>query len=156
EPVQLPVDVWFPGARADFRRDDVARLEAAVKTADTDIAKALARAQLDALLARIAADDVRFGGKLGDEKALSRAASKAEVLAALRAAEEKLALAEQARANPKLDAVAKVKAQQQETAAQKAVDAAKKALEADSTTYTSLSPVFPTSSTGRRKALAGW
>jgi hypothetical protein len=155
-PVQLPAYVYAPGVRQDFRRDDIARLEAAVKTAETGPAKERAKAQLDALLARIAADDVRFGGVKGDEKALSRAASKAERLAALRAAEEKLALAEQGITNPKLDAAAKVKAQQQAAAAQKAVDAAKKALEADSTTYISLSPVYPRTSTGRRKALAGW
>src|SRR5205807_1432209 len=92
----------------------------------------------------------------GDEKALSRAASKAERLAVLRAVEERLALAEQARAKAGTDAAAQVKAQQQEATAVKAVDAAKKALEADSTTYTSLSPVYPKTSTGRRKALAGW
>lgn len=156
EPVSLPASVWAPGLRQDFRRDDIARLESTLKAATSAPAKALAKAQLDALLARIAADDVRFGGVKGDEKALSRAAGKAERLAALRAAEDRLALAEQARAKAGLDAAAQVKAQQQEAAALKAVDAAKKALEADSATYTSLSPAYPKTSTGRRKALAGW
>ncbi len=174
QPVQLPVEVWNPGHRSDFRREDGARLEAATKTAEAALAAARkseadtslnvrlalarrdsAKAQFDALLARSAADDVRFGGIKGDEKGLSQAASKAERLAALRATEERLVLAEQGLASAK-EAAAKIKGQQQEAAALKVVEAAQKALQADSTTYTSLSPIYPKTSTGRRKALALW
>src|SRR5439155_14575189 len=54
ESVELPASVWFPGGRPDFRRDDVSRLESSLKTAESTLAKARAKAQLDALLARIA------------------------------------------------------------------------------------------------------
>ena len=42
------------------------------------------------------------------------------------------------------------------TAAKKAVDAARQTVSAASTTYTLLSPLYPKTSTGRRRALAQW
>ena len=84
-------------------------------------------------------------------------ASKAERLAALRSAEEKLAVAEKARFDLQSAAADKQKAaDQQIVAAKTAVETATKALAAESDKYTSLTPTYPQQSTGRRKALAEW
>ena len=56
-----------------------------------EAALAHARAELDSINARIAADNARYKGGAGNPQELSRAASKAERLASLRAAETKLA-----------------------------------------------------------------
>ena len=127
EPVSLPTSVWYPGFRTDFRAED------------TSLATG---AKLAALRARMAADDVKFGGAKGDLATLSRAASKAEREANLRTAEAQLSAVK-----------GKTK---EEAAALKAVEAARKVLATDSVVYTSLSPVYPKTSTGRRKALALW
>jgi hypothetical protein len=176
EPVTLPAPVWYPGSRTDFRREDLAGHEAAVRSAETALAEArkatgkdaalavkaaaakgeTAKARLAALRARMAADDVKLAGAKGDAEALARAASKAERTASLRLAEQNMALAEQAKAAAGSNAAPQTKAQQQEAAALKAVEAAKKALAADNSTYTPLSPLYPKTSTGRRKALALW
>jgi len=84
-------------------------------------------------------------------------ASKAERLAALRSAEEQLAVAEKTRFDSQSATADKLKqAEQQVAAAKTAVDAATKVIETDGTTYSPLTPTYPTQSTGRRKALAEW
>jgi hypothetical protein len=121
------------------------------------------------LQARIAADDVKFGGKTGDMSALSKAACEEERVTAVAKAklsvleaEQKLAAgAEKERAAPAGPEREAATAAQKKMTAQ--CDAAKKALanaEADlkkpAADYTPLSPVYPKESTGRRKALAEW
>jgi hypothetical protein len=171
--IDLPPEAYYPGLKRFIQRDETARREQAVAAARTALEKAganahtmvlaearlvAARADLLAIRARIAADNAKFNGGAGDVNQLARAASKAERLAALRAAEEKLAAAEHnlATARRKPDAQAVKKAEQTVAAARNAVAATKKALDADSATYTPLSPVYPVKSSGRRTALARW
>jgi hypothetical protein len=118
---------------------------------------ASAQAQLDFTRARIAADRVQFAGVGANADDLSRGASKAERLAALRSAEEKLAVCEQARLVAESAGADKLNAADQQVATAKlAVESAAKALDADGTTYSPLTPTYPAQSTGRRKALAEW
>jgi hypothetical protein len=134
-----------PPRVADARtaaRTSVRQAEHAVQLAEARLAAA--SAALESLRARIAADRVRYENAPGDEQERSRAASRAERLATLRAAQEKLLAVE---ASGKADQIA---------AQRKAVEAAEKALGAESDKYTPLSPVYPSRSTGRRKALAEW
>ena len=159
EPVSLPPESWYPGAKAFVRREETARREDAVKAAraEFDQAKdaaavrlagaklAAATADLIALKARIAADDVVHLAAKGDPKAASEAASKAERHHAALVAELALVQADAVAVGEKQVAAAKAKA-----------DAARKAAEVTSTTYTPLSPVYPRTSSGRRSALAKW
>jgi hypothetical protein len=117
----------------------------------------VAELQLELVMARIAADNAKHEARGGDFDTLARVANKAGRLAALRSAEEKLAVAEKARGDAQSAAADKQKiADQQVAAAKGAVEAATKALAAESNTYTPLTPTYPTQSTGRRKALAEW
>jgi hypothetical protein len=128
----------------------------------------------ESLAARIAADRARFesgsaGAASQAAQAAATAASLAERTANFRLAEEKQVTARHAAALARLTAEAlpagaeKDKAaaalqtcDQQWTAAVKAVDDARNALSVASSEYTPLSPVYPSQSTGRRKALAEW
>src|SRR5205085_1511640 len=77
EPVTLPPRSWYPGLKPFVRQEERAKREQAVKVADAESSKALAagdiptarltgaklaaaRAELAALDARIAADDVAY------------------------------------------------------------------------------------------------
>lgn len=159
EPVKLPASASYPALKSFIRQEEVSQRQRAVDAAtlalaDVNAAKtpdpasekraelrlAAATAELKAIEARIAADNARHGRGPGKPDELAKAASKAERLAALAAAEEKLFLAA---------AAAKPQATQ-------AVEAARKATAAESAVYTPLSPSYPTTSTGRRKALAEW
>lgn len=164
--VELPAEVAYPGLQPFVRHEERAAAENAVKVARSTLAStpgklaelqlARAQAQQAALEARIAADDVKHGLVKGDAAALAKTASKAERLAALRAAEERFARAEQAvTANMGKPAELK-KAEAEKTAAKAVLDAATKASTVDMATYTPLSPSYPKTSTGRRKALALW
>jgi hypothetical protein len=117
---------------------------------------------LASVQARIAADGAKFGAQ-GNAESLAKAASQAERQAVLQSAQATLAIRRHALA----DAEAKPlddknragviqAAQNQVTEAQKAVDSAQAELAAESSKYTPLSPVYPTRSSGRRKALAEW
>ncbi|MSR57528.1 MAG: DUF1549 domain-containing protein [Planctomycetaceae bacterium] len=121
------------------------------------------------LASRIAADIARYCGPVGDPETLARTASRAERMAALRVAEEKRLVAAYAAESARLTTAATPAgaAKDQAAAAQKstddqliaavqAVDASNQALVAEAATYTPLSPVYPATSTGRRKALAEW
>ncbi|MBI5760109.1 MAG: DUF1553 domain-containing protein [Planctomycetales bacterium] len=123
----------------------------------TEMQLNLAQSQLDLVLARIAADDAKHTASGGNINELARAAGKTERLAALRSAEEKLAVAEKVRVDAQSAAADKQKvADQQVATAKVAVEAATRALAAESATYTPLTPTYPQQSTGRRKALAEW
>jgi hypothetical protein len=128
-----------------------------------------ARAELAALRARIAADEVRYGRVAGDAAAPARAAARAERVAAVARAAVALAEAERAVSaceEAGTDARSRAelpRAQQQRAAARKALDAARAVAAADATGpgappahYTPLGPVYPARSTGRRAALARW
>jgi hypothetical protein len=171
EPINLPATAYYPGSKEFIRRDEKMKREQAVAaaraafdkaTADTlvlDEARLVAaHAELAAFNARLAADDARFKSTHANPSELARAASKAERLAALRAAEEKQAAAENnlAIVQKKKDAAAIKTSEQSVAAARKAVDAARKALESSGDQYTPLSPVYPAQSSGRRRALAQW
>jgi len=163
-------------AQADLRvkQTQLATAEAQLDFTRARIAADQARFKLPGatggLSARADQSDDRTGSKLpvapdgGSESKsaetaspLAQAASKAERFAALRAAEEKLALAEQAKLVAESTGPDKIKsAEQQVAAAKAAVEAATKAHAADGTTYSPLTSTYPPQSTGRRKALADW
>ncbi len=118
-----------------------------------------ARADLASIQARIAADKVVYLGAAGDDKEMSRAASRAERQYNLEAAllaqvrtENALEAARQGHAPPAQLAPL----EKQLTDARAKVAACRTALTGDSTTYTPLSPMYPRTSTGRRTALARW
>lgn len=123
---------------------------------------AQATARQHALAARMAADERQYRGA-GNTQALAKAASQAEkqamwedALLRLARAERSLVAAERkatADANSKPDVD---KAQKELTDARAVADAARAALATSGETYTSLSPIYPSRSTGRRLALAKW
>jgi hypothetical protein len=158
-PVELPPAAYYPGLKPFVRREETAKREAAVAAAKAALARApadalatarlaAAEADLGSLRARVAADDTRYGRGPGNAEVLARVAGRAERAFQLAAAEEKLL---QAQAAPAMKG-----AEAQLAAAKKAVEAARQALAADAPTYTPLSPVYPKTSTGRRRALAQW
>ena len=134
-----------------------------IETADARVAAA--QAQSAGVAARIAADNAKYGVTPGDDVGLIQAASRteraarvascqADVLAArLARATAELLPADQADRAAQLDAAVK-----QVAAAESALAAASTALEdaAQDATYTAFSPIYPTQSSGRRKALAEW
>jgi hypothetical protein len=128
-----------------------------------DARLAAARAELASLEARITADEAKYGLVSGNPQELSRAASRAEREAKLKSAHLGLAQGELAVAvaqalvpGDKGRDAALQKAAGQFQNSQAAVRQAEAALTENSSAYTPLSPVYPTKSTGRRKALAAW
>ncbi len=146
---------------------DEARIRQAAVVAEKSLAAV--EAAIASLTARAAADRAKAQGN--ESKDLTRQAARDEKLAALAAAEEALARAE-------LDVIQaatgqKPNAEQKRDAARAPVEAARKSLETPGETYTPLVGAmktlesnqeteasrlkpFPTTSTGRRSALAGW
>jgi hypothetical protein len=123
---------------------------------------AMSTARQRALEARIFADDARYRGA-GDAAGLAQAASQAEKQAAWEDAELRVRRAERATVAAErksaVDASTKPeveKAQKELADARAAGDAARAALAGAGDTYTPLSPVYPSRSTGRRLALARW
>ncbi|MFH1299553.1 MAG: DUF1553 domain-containing protein [Planctomycetota bacterium] len=113
--------------------------------------------------ARVHAATARYINKTKDFEDLERAASQAEWQAALSQAESKLKSAEldllQAKSLPPGDKerAKKVEAAQKQLAQSQAnFKTARNSHDATSTTYTSLSRIFPQQSTGKRAALARW
>ncbi len=177
EPVKLPPQAWYPGLRPFVQHEETERRHAAVASAEAALAKArtakdanrsvrlaeaqltAARTDLAAIRARIAADNVVYLGAAGDAKELSRAASRAErqfnldaALLAQVQAEDALEAARQQKAAP-----AGIQALEKQLADARAkVANCRTALSSDAITYTSLSPMYPRTSTGRRTALARW
>jgi len=172
EPVTLPPESWYPGLKAFVRREETAKREEAVKAARAEFDKATdadavrvagaklaaATADLIALKARIAADDVVCLGAKGDVVTACEAAVKAERQHAALVAELALVQAEAGLAAAKKgkDAAKTTAAEKQVADAKAKVEAARKALETASVNYTPLSPVYPKTSSGRRAALARW
>jgi hypothetical protein len=171
EPVKLPVTAYYPGLKDFVQREETAKREQAAAAARAALEKAgagtlvlaearfvAAQADLRAIQARIAADNVRYGKIAGNTVETARSAGKAERLAVLRLAEEKLAQAEHnlSAARTKNEAAVIKKGEQELATARKAVETAHKALEANDDKYTPLTPVYPSTSSGRRRALAEW
>lgn len=122
-----------------------------------------AQAELDAIKARVHADNVRYKDVSGKPKQLAQTASKSERLAALETT--RLALARAERTVATQQAILKPNAKQQQTlkkaqqavvTTKAAVAKAEKALKSTSDKYTPLSPQYPKQSSGRRTALAKW
>ncbi len=176
EAVKLPATAWYPGLKPFVQQEEIAVreknlgvTEAAVKTATPEVValaeaqRNVAKAELAALKARIAAEEARHHSGPGDPDALAKAASKAERMvqvatAAAVAAQQRHALAD-VRRTATTDAKAKALAAQYEkqlALAEQAFAAAEKALAVESAAFTPLSPIYPASSTGRRMALARW
>ena len=121
-----------------------------------------AKSRLHSLQARIAADDAKFYGR-GDSVALTKAAFHAEKHMAYEEAHLRATRAEgkcitagrsaaaDAQAAPELE-----KAKHELSAARAAVDEARTKLTIVGDSFTPLSPIYPTKSTGRRLALAKW
>lgn len=130
----------------------------------------LMQAKLDSLRSRIAADDARYRG-IGHLELLAKLASRTEKQVKLSSADHAVVVAENALigAEQKLASTdksdeAKLNAAKQEVvkverayqSARKTLDAARTALNSDDANYTPLSPSYPTTSSGRRLALARW
>jgi chemotaxis protein histidine kinase CheA len=161
-PIDLPPTAWYPGLKKFAQEAEQATAEKTVATAIAALDNnatvlnsarhTTALAQLDSLRARLTADNARGTGNFDK---LAQTAHRAEQLAALHAAHEKVAQAHQAISNAKKDADKK-KAQTQLAAAKKSAATAETALKKESTSYTLLSPTYPKKSSGRRTALAKW
>jgi hypothetical protein len=174
-PVELPPESWYPGLKPFVRREETAKRDETVRAAAIGLLAALrgddpaavrlavarfivAKADLAALQARIAADDVKNFGVKGDPKVSAEAASRAERQFALDTAVLAQVQAEVAIASAKKgkDAAKTAAAEKQLAVAKAQAEAARKALAVASPKYTLLSPVYPKASTGRRAALARW
>ncbi|MEW4569969.1 PSD1 and planctomycete cytochrome C domain-containing protein [Tautonia sp. JC769] len=144
----------------DCEADPEAHTTARLALEVAEEAEQAARADLESLRLRIAADDARFDRTDADADEAARAASRGERALALARARLERAAAEQAehQARQQTDAAedALAKAEERLVASRQAVEAAEGALESDSTSYTPLSPSYPERSTGRRAALAEW
>jgi hypothetical protein len=168
----LPADVKLVeatgGAEASAAKPSSEQARLSLVAAED--ALAVAEAEIPSLKARFAAERAKYA-EAADAAALAKSAAKAEKRAALAAADEALAKAE-------LEVVhattaQKGAAEKKRDAAKTAVESAKKAVENPGETYTAprgalktkasnletdadrLKP-FPTTSTGRRSALANW
>ena len=155
---------------ADVARDggDAGIIERGVAAAEKELEAARAakpaeplfvaatEARLKAVRAVIAADRVAYRLESGDAAALAKAAAKAQALHNLCRARWQLHTAEQilAAAKAKADKAALQKAEQAVTVAKNQVAATEKVHAAPPATYVGLSPTYPATSTGRRKALA--
>ncbi|MFM7148711.1 MAG: PSD1 and planctomycete cytochrome C domain-containing protein [Gemmataceae bacterium] len=111
-----------------------------------------------ALRARVAADRVKFGKAPGDRAALTRAAARAEKLAAWKASLAVLVQQEQNLSIYLSDGPEKEIAPTEKRLAdlRKNAETARVAIAKAGDTYTPLSPVYPSRSSGRRLALAQW
>jgi hypothetical protein len=188
EPISLPVESFYP-ALAPFVIDEMlaksrssvaGTQEAAAKAdkgeqsadgvvAEVAIAKAnlaAAEAELRSLEARVAVERAKYleTGKPDDEiKALTQAASKAELQAAVAKVEAAVLAAEQEVAKSRQAAEKDEKAKKGLAEAEKKLDALRKELDkslaaskTETDKYSPLGPIYPRTSTGRRLALARW
>jgi hypothetical protein len=166
----LPLNVKLVETSAPATAPTATQTIEQLRLAVTVAEKALAAAELQpaALKARAAAERAKFRQPPdGDVKELAKAAARADTQAAVAAAEEALARAELAEAQKVADSAKKL------AAAKDALAKAKKDLENPGEVYTPLrgalktpennleseasrNKPFPTTSTGRRSALAKW
>jgi hypothetical protein len=168
EPVSLPVEAYFPDGRSFVPDDLRSEAKANIEKAEADLKKArekaeappviaaaekrleAAKADVPALEARIKADLAAMATpvppeveQLGEEaRKLERAANYLKADADVILAKYEL---EQAATNEKKLGAATTK-----------LEAAVKALKEPAEGYTSIGPKYPTTSTGRRLALARW
>jgi mono/diheme cytochrome c family protein len=168
EPVTLPVEAFYPALRPAVREEMLREARAAVEKAEAEretardalaihLAErrlAAAQVRLAALEARIAAEVAKYTRPAGPEvERLARRAGQAERTANLRQVEAELAHVERQLAIQQ-NAAGTLKKQRQVLDAKLAE--ARKAAAALATTYTPLGPVYPSTSSGRRLALARW
>jgi hypothetical protein len=152
EPVTLPPESWYPGLREYVRQDEISKRKEAIAKAEKAVSSnpdqlnlatlAASRSDLDALNARIAADNVVYLGAKGDRQQVMKAAAYAE-------ARHQVDLALLKAANPNLT-------DSQRAEAHSNVRHELQALEEIRPKYTPISPIYPKTSTGRRTALANW
>jgi hypothetical protein len=166
QPVSLPLEAYYPAMRPDALAAAQAAAEKLLREASGDEARLRsAEASRAALLARIEAERARIAGAANATEA-ALAAGRAERAAAIAIAEEGLAAAEKARAA--LDAAA---AEPAIAEADKKIADAKQALETaraaataldaspqspEAAKYAPLGEIYPSTSSGRRLALARW
>ena len=171
-PVELPEVAAYPGLKEFVRQEELEKREKALIAAHTSKdSKRIAAAEMDlqALRARIAADQANFEGVPGEIETLSKNAAKLErtahVLLArievfdaeqvIPAAETDLKNAVDDKAKKK-SAEALKKAKANLAAARKKLASATKNKERTDSDYSPLSPSYHNKSTGRRTALANW
>ncbi len=150
----------------DDRADPASVLRRAAAQVQAERANlALAEAELASLSARTAAELAKFGLAEADMKGLAAAAGRAARLVDVRTHEQKIATARMtlAQLGDLSDADADAKKTKQADAARQVVEketrqlaAALEKLEEPTTGYPPLGPIHPTTSTGRRLALARW
>jgi len=124
---------------------------------------ALAEADRASLVARIAAEMVKYGLAEGEPQLLEQAAGRASRLATVRNHEHQLAAAEhefaktsgQPAGDAKVQKAAEQAKKNLETQTKQLADAQKQ-LDNGSSKYPPLGPIHPATSTGRRLALARW
>jgi len=147
------------------RLAEVDELKQQLSTAQRDLAVSMthwehAVAESTAIKTRVAADKARYKNDGSDADALATQAARAEWAAKLAGERAKLARAEQilaeARATENPDEKAVKQAESDAAAAHKAIEAAEKNPQPATDKYTLLGPQYPKTSTGRRRALAGW
>jgi hypothetical protein len=176
--IAVPPSASYPGLKPFIQEETLARAQAELKKSQDASAgqtgakamlaeqnRAVAAAALESVTARIAADRAAFANPSATgAKILAEAAAQAERQLAMRQAERNLLEAEQllavAKQNMKPnDAPSKAKldeAEKKRIAAAQARDNAAAALSKTSADYTPLTDRYPTTSTGRRLALARW
>jgi hypothetical protein len=168
QPVPLPVEAYFPDGRSFVPDDLIAQARAQIEKAETDLKKARekpepapviasaekrlegAKLALPALEARIKADLAAMATPVPDNaEQLAAAAREAELRANRLTAEADLILGqyefELAKTDPKKLGPATRK-----------LESALKALKEPAEGYTPIGPKYPSSSSGRRLALAKW
>lgn len=170
KPITLPKASWNPGTKKFVRDEEFGKRDEALKSAEAawtkaknsndaaalrlaDAQLAVARADMESLKARIAADDfVEQASSLPNLAALAEARHRFEV-ALLDVVQKSNALV--AAKTAKSDAKVLAAAEKQLADARVKADAASRVLESPAN-YTPLSPTYPKTSTGRRSALANW
>ncbi len=173
KPVALPVNAYFPDGREFVPRDLIAKAKADIEKAEADLKKAREKpepapvitaaekrlegfkAALPALEARIKADQASMATPVpANVEELAQEARKLERAANAFFAEAGMIAAhyefEQARSDPAKTDEKKL------TAATAKLEAALKALKEPAEGYTSIGVKYPTTSSGRRLALANW
>jgi hypothetical protein len=169
-PAQGRVNIWTYDATAEFTAIEVkdaaeiseetlmanlTSAEGVVKTAEKK--QAVAQGLLDFTSARIAADAANYATPpAGNAKELSLAAGKAEKTWLLLQEDLKLLTAEQSLAAAKAALPSEGMPADEKTAAKTAVETAAKAVAEPFEAYTRFTPVYPSSSSGRRLAFARW
>jgi hypothetical protein len=174
-PVSLPLAARYPMLRPEHVDEMLGRARGLLAAATASLGRAadanatavaekqlaLARAGLVSLEARIAADKAKYDGRSSDavRERLCMTASSSERAEALCRAELDLVQAEQqvahlqtGKTDPKNLQAARARVSQQQAKVAQARTAAQEA----STRYTPLGAVYPSTSSGRRLALARW